>query len=352
MRIVDRVRALGLASGPGAEREVLLARIPSLRTGAAVGAVPTVARLERTAPPAWTEIRVLAPEGWLELIADVLALSPCTSVAFGRPSLASDAPPPGLDYVRTFVPEARDNPELRAEVQRRLAELCESTGAEELRGLSAKFLPLPPEDYANSWKKTWRPFRVAGFAIVHHDYAGRPRATDQRLLLEPGGAFGTGRHPSTRGCLRVVRERARSGDRVLDAGCGNGILAVAAALCGAEATLGFDIDSAAIPYAETLAHDNVVAKRCVWRVGGFECLEVADTGFDGVCANLFADLIQSHAAEMARRLRPGGWFAISGCRSDLRVSTLAALAAAGLQLQECRTRGRWDTYAGILPADC
>ena len=302
--------------------------------------------MDRPLHPAWTEIRVLAPEGWLELVADVLALSPCTTVAFGRPSLAADAPPAGFDYVRTFVLETMDTAQLRGEVEAKLAGLALATGASELEGLRARFTRLPPEDYASSWKKSWKPFRVADFALVPRDYAKPLRSSDRRLVMEPGGAFGTGRHPTTRGCLRAIASRVRPGDRILDAGCGNGVLAVASALRGARETLGFDIDAAALPYAEMLAADNGVSGQCQWRVGGFGCLEPADSGFDGVCANLFADLIQAHAADLARCLKPGGWFAISGCRADLRDATLAAIAAAGLVLEQRSTRGRWDTYVG------
>lgn len=307
---------------------------------------PRVSALEPAPHPAWTEIRVLAPEGWLELVADALALSPCTSVAFGRPSLASEAAPEGLDYVRTFVPRELDTAQLRAQLESRLAGLAEATGAAELERISVRFLELPPEDYANSWKKTWKPFRVAHFAVVPRDWRGTPRTGDLRLVLEPGGAFGTGRHPTTRGCLRAVEQRVRPGARVLDAGCGNGVLAVASALRGAAHCLGFDIDPAALPYARELAQDNGVHGRCSFRVGGFECLGPLDRDFDGLCANLFADLIQAHAGDLAHRLKPGGWFAISGCRADLRGATLAALDAAGLELEQRSTRGRWDTYVG------
>jgi ribosomal protein L11 methyltransferase len=305
--------------------------------------------VNRAPPPAWTEIRVLVPEGWLELVADVLALSECTTVAFGRPSLAADPAPIGFDFVRTFVPSEQDTPELRAAIARKLVGLAESAGADELSGLEARFIRLPPEDYANSWKKTWKPFRVADFALVPHDFQGELRAGDTRLWLEPGGAFGTGRHPTTRGCLRAIDQRLRAGERVLDAGCGNGVLAVAAALRGASACLGFDLDPAALPYARVLARDNGVEGLCTWRVGGFECLGEQDVEFDAFCANLFADLIVDHAAELARRLKPGGWFAISGCRADLREGTLAALAGAGLVLEQRSTRGRWDTYVGTRP---
>lgn len=291
---------------------------------------------------------MLAPQGWCELVAEALALGPCTSVAFGRPSLASEPAPEGFDFVRTFIPDAQDTPELRAQIASHLAALAEATGASELRGLAPRFVPLPPEDYASSWKKSWKAFRCGRFAVVPPEWSGALRASDLRLVLEPGGAFGTGRHPTTRGCLRAVEERVRPGMRVLDAGCGNGVLAVAAALLGARACVGFDLDPAAIPYARQLAQGNGVAARCEWRTGGFEVLDASDGGFDGFCANLFADLIQAHAAALAAALAPRGWFAISGCLAEKRAATMLAIERARLVVEAVRTRGRWDTYVGVL----
>jgi ribosomal protein L11 methyltransferase len=297
-------------------------------------------------PPAWIEISVLAPLEWHELIADALALGPCTSVAFGRPSLGSEAPPPGLDWVRTFVIEDQDSEVLRARVTAELGQLAHATGAPELAGLAPRFRRLPPEDYANSWRKSWKAVRVGGFAITPYDWRGALRPGDVPLLLEPGGAFGTGRHATTRACLRAVRERLKPGQRVLDAGTGSGILCVAAALLGAEHALGFDIDPSALPYAQELAERNGVSARCEFRVGGFECLSAGERNFDGVLANIFADLIAAHARDMATRLAPRGWFAFSGCVDAKREATLAAIDAAGLELEKLVTRGRWDTYVG------
>jgi ribosomal protein L11 methyltransferase len=299
--------------------------------------------------PAWTEIAVIAPVEWLELVAETLALGPCSSVAFGRPSLATPEPPAGLEWVRAYVIESEDTPALRAEIEAALAALGELTGASELAGLSVRFRRLPPEDYATSWRKSWKPMRVADFAIVPRDWKGILRPGDRRLVLEPGGAFGTGRHPTTRGCLRAISRLVRPGERVLDAGCGNGVLAVAAALCGASHALGFDIDPSAIPYADELAEWNGVRARCEFRAGTFECLREDERGFDGVLANIFADLIQAHVADMAARLRPGGWFAFSGCLDKKRYPTVAAIEEAGLVIDTLHTRGLWDTFVGHRP---
>ncbi|HVS19783.1 MAG TPA: 50S ribosomal protein L11 methyltransferase [Planctomycetota bacterium] len=298
-------------------------------------------------PPAWTEVSVVAPLGWCELVAEALALGPCTSVAFGAPSLGSEAAPEGSEHVRTYVPEAEDTPELRARLTAVLAALAERTGAEELAGLAPRFRHLPPEDYASSWRKSWRPFRVGDLAVVSPDWRGTPRARDRVLRLEPGGAFGTGRHPTTRACLRFLQGWPLDGARVVDAGTGSGLLAVAAVLWGAREAFGFDVDPHAVPYAEALADGNGVAERCRFVAADVGCLEAERESFDALFANLYADLILAHAGALARALRRGGRFAVSGCVRERRAEVEAALAAAGLEVRARSTRGRWDAFEGL-----
>ncbi len=302
--------------------------------------------------PRWIEVRVVAPRGWCELVAETLAVGPCTSVAFGRPSLATDEAPDGYDFVRTFIPARDDSPALRREIETSLARLAESTGARELSRLAAQFKPLPPEDYATSWKKSWKAFRVGRLCVIAPwsaaESSARPRAGDRVMRLEPGGAFGSGRHATTRTCLRLVDERIRGGERVLDAGSGSGILGVAAALHGAHEVLGFDTDPNAEPFANELAQSNAVGARCRFVTGGFETL-VDETPFDVVLANIYADVIQARAGEWRDALAPQGWFAFSGCPVHHVIATRAAIERAGLLIDEERVRGRWHTFVGKRP---
>ena len=212
---------------------------------------------------------VLVPTGWHELVGEALAFDQTTSVCLGAPSLASTPAPGGWDYVRTFVLCTEDSPELRAALEERLAGLAEATGAPELADLQLRFQALAAEDYANSWRKVAKPIRVGRLAVVPPDWSGTLRDSDVRLTLEPGGAFGTGRHATTRGCLRELSRRMRPGMRTLDAGSGSGILAVASALLGAEQCVGFDTDPHALPYALELARANQVETRCDFLLGVF-----------------------------------------------------------------------------------
>lgn len=295
--------------------------------------------------PRWLEVRVVAPRGWCELVAETLAIGPCTSVAFGPPSLGTPAAPDGFDFVRTFIPAADDSPRLRAEIAGALSALARSTGAGELEHLVPQFKALPPEDYATSWKKHWKAFRVGGLCVLAPWSRALPRPSDKVMRLEPGGAFGSGRHATTRTCLRVVLERVRGGERVLDAGSGSGILAVAAAMCGAREVVGFDLDPVATAHAGELARDNAVADRCRFVTGGFEFLAGARP-FDVVLANIYADVIQAHAQDLRNSLVHGGWFAFSGCPANRVLETRRSIEGAGFTIEDERVRGRWHTFVG------
>jgi len=312
-----------------------------------VPASESTTRSASTPPVRWTEVRVLVPDGWQELVGETLAVGPCTSVAFGRPSLAADEAPAGFDYVRTFLPSVSDSPALRRALVEALGALAASTGAAELARLAPEFKELPPEDYANSWKKSWKPFRVLELCVLPSWSTQRPRAGERLLRLEPGGAFGTGRHPTTRTCLKVLQRRIRGGESVLDAGSGSGILAVTAALLGAASAFGFDLDPTAEAYAVALAEDNGVRARCRFATGGFELVARDTAGrHDVVLANIYSDIIQQHVHELRGALRPGGWFAFSGCPLQHAEATRAAIAAAGFELEEELVRGRWHTFVG------
>jgi len=293
----------------------------------------------------WTEIRVVVPDGWGELVSDLFAAAPFTGVAFGPSSLATEPAPAGFGYLRAFVPFDHDDAALRARVRTALDDLAARVGLEELADMTLRFQPLPAEDWANSWKESWRAFRCGDLAVVPRHFEGVLRPTDRRMVLDPGGVFGTGRHATTRTCIQVLQQRLKGGEQLLDAGCGTGILAATALLFGAEHVLGFDIDSGAASHFAELMDDNQLGASASFRTGGFEVLGFDET-FDVVLANIYSDVIAAHAEDLAARIRPGGWFAFSGCPVHHSRETRAAIEMAGLVIEEERIRGLWHTFVG------
>lgn len=287
----------------------------------------------KTTPPltGWTEIRWDVPRELADELSDVLSLATDGSVLV-EPTGA------GVTLVAAFE-AAADSPAKRKEIRAELARFAKSQPA---------FTRLADHDWKNAWREVWKPFRVGPFAIVPKDFTGTLRATDQRIFLEPGVAFGTGRHATTRACLLALSTLDVTGARVLDAGFGSGLLGVAAAVRGAASVEGFDTDRHALPVAQELAHDNGVAACCEFRVGGFEEVDHVTEPYDLVFANIYADVIVTEAARLERLLAPSGTLVVSGCAREHRDRVLSSLCSDKLGDRalslETEYGQRWHTF--------
>jgi ribosomal protein L11 methyltransferase len=178
----------------------------------------------------------------------------------------------------------------------------------------------------------------------------RPAPGDVILDLDPGMAFGTGLHPTTRLCLAAVESAADrgllDGARVLDVGCGSGILAIAAAKLGAAAVLGVDTDPIAVEATIANAARNGLADRILGRPGS---LPSSEPGFDLVLANLIASVLIALAAPLRDELRPGGTLLASGIFEDREADVRAAFGSVGLTVTERTAEGEWVALEVLRP---
>ena len=189
---------------------------------------------------------------------------------------------------------------------------------------------LREADWANAWKAYFFVHRVGERTVIvpswrQADY--EPRAGDVVLLLDPGMAFGTGLHPTTRLCLRAVETCVRPGMRVLDVGSGSGILAIAAARLGASAVEAVEIDPVAAGVCQQNVERNGVAD--VVHVTPGTLASAPSERFDLVLANItIATLLQLHPL-LAEHLSPDGTAVLSGVLAERADELLAALLEAG-----------------------
>ncbi|MEN2981448.1 MAG: 50S ribosomal protein L11 methyltransferase [Thermus sp.] len=198
---------------------------------------------------------------------------------------------------------------------------------------------VPDEDWLEAWRRDLKPALAPPFVVLApwHAWEG----PEIPLVIEPGMAFGTGHHETTRLALRALARHLRPGERVLDLGTGSGILAIAAAKLGAEA-LGVDIDEAVLPLAEANAQGNGVAVR--FQKGSLE--EALPQGpFGLVVANLFAELHQAFAPLYPQALAPGGRLLLTGILREKLPLVREALAGRGLSLLEEEAEGEWALLA-------
>jgi len=203
---------------------------------------------------------------------------------------------------------------------------------------------LRREDWAEAWKQYFTPLHVGQRTVIvptWHTYTPRPGQIVIRL--DPGMAFGTGLHPTTRLCMIAAERLVRADVRVLDVGTGSGILAILAALLGAEAVLGLDTD----PIAVQVARENVA-------LNGVEGIVTAEQGtlggrdertggaqYDLVLANILAEVIIDMAVPLARAVAPGGVLVASGILNERADRVADALTQVGLPLEGRLSEGDW-----------
>jgi len=205
--------------------------------------------------------------------------------------------------------------------------------------LSFSIAQVQDEDWAENWKKYYKPQRVGKRLVIRpvwEEYEERPG--DLVISMDPGMAFGTGTHETTRLCMEMI-ERHFKGGRALDIGTGSGILAIALAKLGAKEVTAVDIDPIAVKAAGENAARNGLADT-IHVVEGDLARDIGGR-FDFICANILADIIISLSPAVPLLLAPGGAFLASGIIKDREQDVLGALAGLGFALMARREEGEW-----------
>jgi len=199
---------------------------------------------------------------------------------------------------------------------------------------------LRDEDWSQTWKRHFRPFRAAKEldVVPSWEAKNRPRGA-QVLLLDPGMAFGTGQHATTRLALALQLELVKPRAVLIDAGSGSGILGIAAAMRGAS-VYAFDED----PLAVAAGRRNFKRNRVQATIARADRIPRAFPKADIIVANLTGELLQSLAAHLAAHLKHGGHLVTSGITARSRLATLVAFSRAGLMFVEERRSGDWFAY--------
>lgn len=202
---------------------------------------------------------------------------------------------------------------------------------------------IDDQDWNETWKRNWKPGRLCRRVVVVPGWEEPPElGDDDRVLrMDPGQAFGTGTHPSTRACAGFLDEllEARPGLSVLDVGTGTGVLAIAGLLLGASRAVGVDTDPMAVEAAIDNGAVNGVADRLVALQGSVDA--APDGRWDVVIANLLALLLVELAPVLMDRVAPQGTLLAAGILRDQAEGVVDAFAAAGASVAERRDSGEW-----------
>jgi ribosomal protein L11 methyltransferase len=266
------------------------------------------------------------------------------------------------------IPDAAAGVELRARevvfwVPRERAATAEAAARRAAEALAAAGQPLdaagvasraaaPESEWRDAWKRYFRTVRLTRQIVVVPSWDRHDPAPDDRVVhLDPGQAFGTGAHASTRLVLRIAQDLADRGERparVLDLGTGSGILAIGAAALWPEArVLAVDSDPVAVAVARENAEANAAGARV--EISGADLGDVdGRASFDLALANIQADVLAELAAPLRQRIAPGGWLILSGLLSEQADPTAGLYRGLGMEVVEVRRDEDDPAWSAVL----
>ncbi len=299
----------------------------------------------------WTQIKVTVPTEQLELLTAVMSM-------VSNNLMIEDMSDINLN---TCYGELIDESILNADKSHASVSVylsAEDSCAEQLEfvrdrltaaGLDGKLelIGVNEEDWADSWKQYYKPLRIGSRVVVVPQWEHYEAAQEDIIVrMDPGMAFGTGTHETTRLVMELLEKYTAPGATVLDVGCGSGILAICAAKLGAGQCRAYDID----PTAVKVARDNICVNGVSELVSCDQSdllasVEGLDGGYDIVCANIVADIIIRMAPQVADFMKPGGVLLASGIITPRAEDVISALEAGGLHVIERREDNDWCALA-------
>lgn len=308
----------------------------------------------------WIEVRVITKSEALEPISGIFYSLDCKGVAIEDPEdiLGREQGPLTWDFadinvlehkgkvavVKAYFAEEDNIEDVLQYVDERLTELKEM--GLDLGEAKVEHEKMHEEDWANTWKQYYKPSKV-GEKIVVKPIWEEYEAKDGELVvdLDPGMAFGTGTHETTRMCIQALERYVKEESTVFDVGCGSGILAIAAAKLGAKLAVGVDLDPVAVESSiENVGYNNL---NNIEILHG-NLVEVIDGKADIVVANILAEIICILTDDVKRVLKDGGIFITSGIIHDRVDMVCEKLEATGFEVIEKNRDGEWNCIVAKL----
>ncbi len=241
--------------------------------------------------------------------------------------------------ITAYYPDTLDIEEVKATLAARLADLTDfglETGQ-----VSLESQELAEEDWADNWKKYYEPARITHDLTIVPSWTDYEATAGEKIIkLDPGMAFGTGTHPTTKMSLFALEQVLRGGETVIDVGTGSGVLSIASSLLGAKAIYAYDLDDVAVRVAqENIAlnpdMDNI-------QVAAGDLLRGVDLEADVIVANILADVLIHLTEDAYRLVKDQGYLIMSGIIFEKWDMVRTSAEAAGFFLETHLIQGEWN----------
>lgn len=253
--------------------------------------------------------------------------------------------------VTVYLPDNNQGAEQLVGIRNELEILRSLDTNGEFGRLAAEPANVREEDWANNWKQYFKPLKVGEKILIKPSWETVDN-TDGRLILEldPASSFGTGQHHTTQLCLELLEKHMQKGGRLLDLGCGSGILSIGGVLLGAEYALAVDIEENSVRIAKENTEKNGISEDTVTVLCGNIITDDAlrariGTGFDVITANIVADVIIAMSGCFAGFLKESGTLILSGIITERRQEVTDAVASKGFEILSVTEKGGWAAVA-------
>ena len=238
-----------------------------------------------------------------------------------------------------YYPDSVDIEDIAAQANERLAEL-DGFGLE-TGDIELTRQELAEEDWADNWKKYFEPARITHDLTIVPSWTDYEVTTGEKIIkLDPGMAFGTGTHPTTKMSLFALEQVLRSGEIVLDVGTGSGVLSIASSLLGAKEIFAYDLDDVAVRVAQENIALNAGTENI--HVAAGDLLKGVDIEADVIVANILADILVNLTDDAYRLLKDEGYLIMSGIISEKWDLVRESAEAAGFFLETHMIQGEWN----------
>jgi len=309
----------------------------------------------------WTEIRIKTTQEAVDAVSEMLYSIGSGGVAIEDPNeIRKQIENPGsLDYAdRDFLNSLGTEVTVKAYFNEEYShgELS-SLIIEKLKFISqfldvgkgyVGFSKINEEDWSTAWKKYYKPFHITDGIVIKPSWEEYESCGDETVIeLDPGMAFGTGTHETTKLCCRLLEKYLKKGDRVLDVGCGTGILSIVAVKLGADSCTAVDIDEVAARVAKENVAKNDVADRISVYKGVLTDIEKEP--YNIVVANIIADVIIQLSGDVPSYLKRGGMFLTSGIIRERKDDVINTYRQLKFDVEDILDMGEWVAIAFKCP---
>ncbi len=249
--------------------------------------------------------------------------------------------------ITVYLPCNDQGADMLNSVRAMLAEMKSSDTEGAYGRLEAELASIHEEDWANNWKQYFKPLKVGDTLVIKPSWEEYDDAGERIILeIDPASSFGTGQHHTTRLCLEILEGCVKEGDRILDLGCGSGILSIAAILLGAENAVAVDIDeNAAATAKENAIKNHIPAEDYKTYFGNILSDEKLAAEIDGqydiITANIVADVLIAMKDYFKRYLRDGGYLIVSGIIEERMEEVLSAIEECGFTRLGVNVKEGW-----------